>query len=192
MHPAASRLLTALLEAAADHPDVDAQALVEELSDLLAQGFGVQRATPLEVMRRHLASADLGSSQELGEEAWRAHLEWGAAKARALAAPSSVALLVPDLMDRSRVMAAAEAMGAKITEVGSAPDVLVVDLVAKTPEAVAEAGSDAGRVIGFAPHVETALLEAAGDAGIEAMPRSKLFADVAAALAPQASTQRKA
>jgi hypothetical protein len=41
----------------------------------------------------------------------------------------------------------------------------------------------AGRVVAFGPHTETALFATADAAGVTAMPRSRFFADIAAALA---------
>lgn len=90
--------------------------LRRELTELLAQPFSEQRRGPLElfqeamrfptealvdagveaVQRSDVARAALpgdifdlapASSQDLGEEAWQAHLQWGAAKARALGGP---------------------------------------------------------------------------------------------------------
>lgn len=87
--------------------------LRSELSSLLEQPFPEQRRGPLElfqeamsfptqalaerglepVVRSPVAEAALpgdlfdlapASSSELGEDAWRAHLQWGAAKARAM------------------------------------------------------------------------------------------------------------
>jgi hypothetical protein len=110
-------------------------------------------------------------------------------------APSVVAL-VPDLMDRSRVSAAV----AGVRFVAGA-DALAAALAAAAPGAVAlvdlgrpgalEAGRrlvTAGtRVVGFAAHVDDALLRAAAEAGIEALPRSRAFRSLPSLLAPPPS-----
>lgn len=92
--------------------------LHEALTELLEQPFAEQRRGPLELFQEAMrfptaALIDAGvepmdrnavaraalpgdlydlapaSSQDLGEEAWRAHLRWGAEKARALRASPS-------------------------------------------------------------------------------------------------------
>lgn len=84
-----------------------------------------------------------------------------------------------DLFDRSKVTAAlpdAEHVGAAalLPGVATGADLVIVDLAAAGAlDAVAEI--EAGRIIGFAPHVDAELLAAAGAAGIEAMPRSRFF-----------------
>ena len=89
-----------------------------------------------------------------------------------------VVALVPDLMDRSRLGAVAEitfvSSPAGLAAAAAAADVVVVDL--SRPGAWdAVRGLDA-RVIGFAPHVERELLEAASVAGCdEVLPRSVFF-----------------
>lgn len=97
----------------------------------------------------------------------------------------------PDLMDRSKVSAAlpgVEHVGAAalLARVADGADLVVVDLAA--PGALdAVATLNAGRVVGFAPHVDGELLAAASASGIEAMPRSRFFR----ALEQQAFTSRK-
>ena len=62
-------------------------------------------------------------------------------------------------------------------------DVVVVDLARPgVAEQVPALVAAAGRVVAFAPHVETELLERAAAAGAEAMPRSRFFRDVAEAV----------
>ncbi|HVM39971.1 MAG TPA: hypothetical protein VM618_04220 [Acidimicrobiia bacterium] len=97
-----------------------------------------------------------------------------------------VAVLVSDLMLRSKVQAAipgarpirdpAEAAGA---------DAVVVDL-GRHADAVAavRAVSPAARIVAFASHVEREVLQRAEAEGADAvMPRSRFFADPAAAVA---------
>lgn len=91
-----------------------------------------------------------------------------------------VVAVVPDLMDRSRL----RADGVEVTVVplsrlaavvaaAERVDLVVVDL--SRPGAI-DAGAGLGvPVVGFAPHVDDALLAAAGAAGIDALPRSVFF-----------------
>ena len=98
-----------------------------------------------------------------------------------------VVALVPDLMDRSR-LGAVEAeitfasSPAALAAAAAGADVVVVDL--SRPGALdAVRGLDA-RIIGFAPHVERELLEAAAEAGCdEVLPRSAFFRRVGELLA---------
>lgn len=105
--------------------------LDEALGELLAAPFSVQSRSPLEVFQEAMrfptaVLEDAGmeavardavevaalpgdlyglapvSSQELGDEAWRAHLAWGVAKARAVAVPR-IGLLASDDADRALV-----------------------------------------------------------------------------------------
>lgn len=100
----------------------------------------------------------------------------------------SAVVYVPDLVDRSKVTAALvdptvvrgvddlprAALGAAI---------VVVDLSRPgVAERLGDLVGGAGRVVGFAPHVEEALLERARAAGVDAMPRSVFFRDVSAAV----------
>ncbi|MEX2659578.1 MAG: S9 family peptidase [Acidimicrobiales bacterium] len=108
-----------------------------------------------------------------------------------MTAPAVIAL-VPDLMDRSRVSASvpgvrfvpdAGALGAAVSESGTAA-VVLVDLA--RPGVLAAVTSLAGvgvRVVGFGSHVDTELLERARAAGAEVHPRSRLFRSLAALLA---------
>lgn len=85
----------------------------------------------------------------------------------------------PDLLDRSKVSAGlpgVEHVGAAglLPRVAAGADLVVVDLrAAGALEAVT--GLEAGRIVGFGPHVDGDLLAAATAAGIEAMPRSRFF-----------------
>ncbi len=104
-------------------------------------------------------------------------------------APASrVVAYVPDLMDRSRLgrlgnvpvvhVAAPAALAAE----ARAGDLVVVDL--GRPGVLAVLGSVAGRVVGFASHVDTELVAAARAAGCqEVLPRSRFFATLPALLA---------
>lgn len=94
---------------------------------------------------------------------------------------SRIAAYVPDLMDRSKVAAAG---GGDVTFVPSPADlpgagaaVVVVDLARPgVLEVLGRLGAGV-RSIGFASHVDTALIEAAREAGCGlVLPRSKFFA----------------
>lgn len=139
---------------------------------------------PYDLAPRALADLD-PTLQELG-------LAWGAAKAQAhLArhrAPSgrqhdanAVVAYTPDLMDRSRINAAAPgtAFVSRLEELGEAAaraEVVVVDLerpgvLDLLPELVATGA----RVVGFGSHVDRTRLDDAAAAGATAMPRSQFF-----------------
>lgn len=104
----------------------------------------------------------------------------------------AVVALVTDLLDRSKVTAVhpdARIVGAAAALPGAVQegDLVVVDAtrpgaVEVLAEVVAAVGPT-GAVVAYGPHVETAVLAAAGAAGARAMPRSRFFADVAAATA---------
>ena len=94
---------------------------------------------------------------------------------------SRVVAYVPDLMDRSKVAAAADCVFVSrpgdIAALCPAADVVVVDL---TKPGVVEvlAGLDA-RVIGFANHTSREVMDAARAAGCEqVLPRSDFFARI--------------
>ena len=90
---------------------------------------------------------------------------------------SRVAAFVPDLMDRSRIAAAADGVvfvrtAAELADVEA--DVFVLD--AARPGALDIVGSLRGRIVAFGSHVDTALLEAARAAGVDdVLPRSAFF-----------------
>jgi len=97
-----------------------------------------------------------------------------------------VALLVDDLMDRSRISGAIEADDSLTTAEVDEADVVVVDLArhadrlaelrARVPDAV---------VVAFGRHDDTAALEAARDAGADrVLTRARFFADLPAAIRP--------
>lgn len=94
----------------------------------------------------------------------------------------SVVAFVPDLMDRSKIAAAAP--GTRF--VGSTAELLAATSAAVAPVdlVVVDLGrpgvADAlrlinGRIIGFASHVDRELIDSAAAAGCEAMPRSAFF-----------------
>jgi hypothetical protein len=113
---------------------------------------------------------------------------WGAAKAwlhrRRHERPRVV--VCAGMMDASRIRAEADRVeGIRLSVTGSAAaladdlaiapaDLVVVDLT--VPGAAGASASDrARRRVGFGPHVDDALLAAAGDAGIETLARSVFF-----------------
>jgi hypothetical protein len=90
--------------------------------------------------------------------------------------PRAVAF-VPDLIDRSKVDAAVG--GVRFVARAAALDgcqatLVIVDLSRNGALDVLPA-IHAGRLIGFAPHVDEATLASARAAGCEAMPRSEFF-----------------
>lgn len=122
------------------------------------------------------------TSRDLGEEAWMAHLAWGAAKARAMKAPKRIGVLSRNLMDRSKLDAAIGRSGAEAVAVrGELPSDLMLVLVdLDHPDAMdtIEAASSAGtRAIGYGPHADVDKLAAAEAAGAEALPRSAVLRD---------------
>ena len=91
-----------------------------------------------------------------------------------------VVALVPDLMDRSKVSAAAPGARfvtkpAHLTEAAEGADVVVVDL---SRPGVLDALPLPTRVVGFASHVDRETLAAAEAAGAEVMARSAFFRDI--------------
>jgi hypothetical protein len=105
-------------------------------------------------------------------------------KPKLIAVNPRVVALVPDLMDRSKVEAAARAAGVHLemvsgaAELGSAAgkaDLVIVDL--GRPGVLDALGSLAQvRTVGFGSHVERDLLRAAADAGCsQVMARSAFF-----------------
>jgi hypothetical protein len=183
------------------------------LHDLLRRPFSEQRRSPLELFqeamggptdaleaagctppeRDEAARAALpgdrfglapASSQDLGRDAWEAHLAWGVAKARevagvvpaseALDAPTTgssvrrraVALVGIDLMDRSKIEQIVDAAGfvlevwrnpAAIEDglAGVPPVVVLVDLRHGTADDAIRAAARKGvRTYAFGPHVD--------------------------------------
>jgi hypothetical protein len=95
-----------------------------------------------------------------------------------------IVALVPDLMDRSKVSAAAAGRSGDVRFVASAGELVsqaagatlvlvdlarpgVIDALGQLPAGI--------RVVGFGSHVDRATLAAATAAGCEAYPRSELF-----------------
>jgi hypothetical protein len=124
------------------------------------------------------------SSQDLGEEAWRAHIAWGAAKAARIG-PLAVTF-TRSLMDASRIEAAGAAAGFRVVTVrdlGASPAsgvvVAFVDLEhPDADEAVRHLTGVAGRVIAYGPHVdELAMVRARALGAADALPRSQFFED---------------
>lgn len=188
--------------------------LAGALSELLALPFALQRRSPLElfqeamrfptealdragvaaVSRDEVAAVALpgdrfalapASSQDLGEAAWRAHLQWGAAKAASVR-PSAV-LVSRNLIDRSRIEHEAVSAGYRIDVVAEVPvesrwAVGFVDLEAPGSDAAIRALSGcAGRVIAFGPHVDDMAMARARSLGAhDALPRSRFFRDLGA------------
>jgi len=93
--------------------------------------------------------------------------------------------MTPDLGDRSRIAAVvpdATFVGAAalLPRAAEGADVVLVDLSrAGVLDVLAEVVALGGRVVGYGPHVEGELLAAATAAGVEAVPRSRFFRDVA-------------
>lgn len=141
-------------------------------------------------------------SQDLGDEPWHAHVEWGISKAKTVAgmvpAASSVlpsrpvsALVGMDLMDRSKIEAAAHQAGYDLTVlrnpaavvasiVERPPAVAFVDLTHRSSDEAIQRLGDAGiRTIAFGPHVDDiALIRARSLGAKDAVPRSRFFRDL--------------
>ena len=194
--------------------------LDEELAELLAQPFSEQDRSPLEVLQEamrfpteELEAAGVesvvrdmtesvalpgdryglapASSQELGEEAWRAHLAWGVAKAHALALPR-VGLLAADAADRSSVEAAVSARGFRFelwddlagvhdAVEGRGPVLAFVDLDHRDSDRVLQALAEAGvRVIGYGAGVDDlATVRAQTLGAVDALPRQTFLGSIA-------------
>ncbi len=188
--------------------------LDESLAALLAQPWSAQRRSPLEVFQEAMrfptdaleaagvpaATRDAGqeaalpgdiydlapaSSQALGEDAWRAHLAWGAAKARGLAT-SVVVYVGANLMDRTAIEQAAGATGLPVV-VATTVEALAgvagravrgfVDLTHSAADDAVRALAAAGvPIVAFGPHVDDFALTRARSLGAdEVLPRSKFF-----------------
>lgn len=103
----------------------------------------------------------------------------------------AVVALVPDLMDRSRVVAAvpdvrfvagAADLAAAVVDAG--PGVVVLVDLARSGAIAAgrRLAAEGVRVVGFGAHVDGPLLDEGGRAGLEVHPRSKTFRTLAALL----------
>ena len=194
--------------------------LRQSLTELLAQPFAGQARGPLEIFQeamhfptRALEEAGLpparrdpatrealpgdlydlapASSSSLGEEVWRAHLAWGAEKARAVAplvrerteGQAVVGVFTRNLIDRSRVEEAASRAGFRtvgwgsLEEVEGLPALAVVDLAhPRAGEATALLAGAGVEVVAFGPHVDEEALSRARSLGAaQALPRSRFF-----------------
>jgi hypothetical protein len=137
------------------------------------------------------------TSRDIGEEAWRAHVAWGLARAETIAgmvprpaapAGATVALVGTDLMDRTAIQSAADAAGfelvlwrnpAAVSDgiAASKPALALVDLSHAAAMDAIRALADAGvRTVAFGPHVDDHAMAAAQALGAEeALPRSRFF-----------------
>jgi hypothetical protein len=101
-----------------------------------------------------------------------------------------VVAYVPDLIDRSKLAAAAPGttfVGRPdaLAPAASAADLVVADLDRPgVLDVLADAVATGARVVGFAAHVDGATLEAATARGCRAMPRSRFFRSLPDLLAP--------
>ena len=95
----------------------------------------------------------------------------------------TVVAYVPDLMDRSRLGGLVDAfVAAPSALVGVDADLVIVDL--GRPGVLDILASITAPVVGFGSHVDAELLDAARAAGCAlVLPRSRFFADPAAAIA---------
>ena len=142
----------------------------------------------------HLAPA---SSMEVGEEAWHAHLAWGATKAAALAVPHSasadepgpllVGVVSRNLMDSPKLSNALVAAGHEVSQIRQSVlpsnlDVLIVDLEHPSAEAVLQAASGLAVLsIAYGPHADDSLMERGAIWGARhVVARSEVLRDPAA------------
>ncbi len=98
---------------------------------------------------------------------------------------TDVAAYVPDLMDRSRIEAAAPGVRFLETpgELASAPEALVVVDLARDG-VLDQLAAVPGRLVGFGAHVDHQLLAAAREAGCDmVLPRSRFFRELVALIA---------
>ena len=99
--------------------------------------------------------------------------------------PNRVVAYVPDLMDRSRLARLGSVTVLYVPDLvtlvaeAQADDLVVVDL--SKPGVVEVLAQVSGRVVGFASHVDAALIEEARAAGCgEVLPRSRFFSTLGA------------
>lgn len=184
------------------------------LRALLEQPYSSQRRSPLELVQEAVAGPTAAlaaagekpvlrdpvtvaalpgdtyglapaSSAELGEDAFHAHLAWGAAKAAALAPLVSgerrpVALLSADLIDRSRFEDAVVGAGLELVAwdpEGPRPIVAFIDLThPSADEALQDLSGRTVRTVAYGPHVDDdAMARAAMLGASHVLPRSRLF-----------------
>ena len=123
------------------------------------------------------------SSHDLGEEAWQAHVGWGAAKAAALTRKRA-GLLTRNLMDRSKLESGLERAGwmvAALTgpELPAGLDGVLVDLEHPAAFQVVAAAAGSIRCLAYGPHVNVEAFERARRTGAdEALARSVVFRDI--------------
>jgi hypothetical protein len=188
--------------------------LAERLGELVALPFSEQRRGPLEIFqeamrfptevleaaglppvaRDEVTSTALpgdlyglapASSRQLGEDAWEAHLRWGAAKAARHRTPRlpRFGVYTANLMDRSRFdgvagwQAVAWRSLADLADPNPVPPVCFVDLQAPDAEdAIRSLVAAGARVIAFGPHVDDVAMVRARSLGADdAMARSRFF-----------------
>ena len=97
----------------------------------------------------------------------------------------NVVAYVPDMLDRSKLPAGVRFVTTTGDLAAAGEDIVVLDLT--RPGVLPLLGSLARpgrRIVGFANHLNEAVLSAARDAGCEALPRSRFFADTARLLDP--------
>jgi hypothetical protein len=116
------------------------------------------------------------SSQALGEAAWRAHLAWGAAKARSHTGPSAI-LVTRNLLDAAKVGEAAGRVGYDLTVAARRPagerrfTVGLVDLEhPDADEAVRTLAATCARVVAYGPHVDDLAMVRARTLGAASTP----------------------
>jgi len=194
--------------------------LDEALGELLAAPFSRQSRSPLEVFQEAMRFAtavleDAGmeamardavevaalpgdlyglapaSSQELGDAAWRAHLAWGVAKARAVALPR-VGLLASDDADRVLVEEAVSEKGFRLETwddfdavqealEARGPVLAFVDLDHGDSDDVMRAlAASAVRIVAFGGRVDDLLTVRAKTLGAaDVLPRQVFFGSIA-------------
>lgn len=96
---------------------------------------------------------------------------------------TTIVALVPDLMDQSRLSAAAPHRIEFVRTIDPdqlmRADVVVVDLARVDDLSAIRRATPHSRIIAFGPHVDDAALEAARQAGIDdVMPRSQFFRQI--------------
>lgn len=186
--------------------------LREQLDELAELPFGEQRRGPLELLQEAMrfptaVLADTGlppierdeavmaalpgdsyglapaSSRQLGEDAWRAHLAWGVAKAAAIqvgAAPV-LGVFTANLLDRSKFETGVPGWNVvtwkSVADISDPPPACFVDLQASgADEAIRKLTAAGARVIAFGPHVDDlAMVRARSLGAADALPRSRFF-----------------
>lgn len=103
---------------------------------------------------------------------------------------TTVVAYVPDLMDRSKLAAAASGVTfvgrpAALVQAASEAEVVVVDLDRPgVLDVLADVVATGARVVGFAAHVDASTLQVATARGCQAMPRSRFFRSLPTSLSP--------